>query len=587
MSTSLDSNCLLDMFLTYYRFIFTRLCRLAGSPRLPGWSPIGCQATQAGAPFSSPPTSQHTKSHRVAPKDTSAMRIAVWTFLASALASLAGTGQTEAAPAPPALFAPPSSSFLQPNIASHPNGIARRSTRSNIAVLDSALLARDPAEITLNLFEGTSLVALRTGGAMNAETGVRIWEGSIEGSDTGSVVITSTNGVVAGSVRTLEGTFNISPLGGLHGIYQLNVSAFPAEGHSKVPERPARQSARQNAGVTGSPRAAPGQVNVIDIMFLVTPAVVQFAAGSEAAALAGINTMIAEANKAYVDGNIPAMLRVVHVEFVNYIEFGDMLVDLNRLTSSDDGFMDNVHYLRDKYRADLVSMLTMDVDLCGMAWTMDSTLIGPDMAEYGFSVVDYSCGASVMSLAHEVGHNMGGLLVLGLFFRGPLYRSRLISKQLKHLQAPHITEPTPVRPEHIPSATAINRPTRNGEQSCLTTATQAALEYLTFLTLANSIKAFPWESLPESTQPTMRGLCLTQLQLWPLLETLLALLRQPPRAHWHQEAKRRLPDTCRNQALPTLSQYTSLAPFRQKFPPAKLAAHWPRSFLPAALSKPP
>jgi peptidyl-Asp metalloendopeptidase len=74
-----------------------------------------------------------------------------------------------------------------------------------------------------------------------------------------------------------------------------------------------------------------------------------------------------------------------------------MLDDLRRLTNVNDGFMDDVHALRDAYKADLVALLVDPGNWGGIAW-INST------AEYGFSVTAVDA-VYYDAFQHELGHN--------------------------------------------------------------------------------------------------------------------------------------------------------------------------------------
>jgi hypothetical protein len=49
--------------------------------------------------------------------------------------------------------------------------------------------------------------------------------------------------------------------------------------------------------------------------------------------------------------------RLVHTTKVTYTESGNFSTDLTRLAGNGDGYMDNVHVLRDQYGADLVGLV--------------------------------------------------------------------------------------------------------------------------------------------------------------------------------------------------------------------------------------
>ena len=115
------------------------------------------------------------------------------------------------------------------------------------------------------------------------------------------------------------------------------------------------------------------------------------------------------ANAAYLNSGIAQRLRLVHRQQVAYTERtnccgGGSAFDcaLDDLTDNGDGYIDNVHALRNKHGADLVALLINDSAFCGLAW-----LPSTPSADLGFSVTAHNCAVGNKSFAHEVGHNMG------------------------------------------------------------------------------------------------------------------------------------------------------------------------------------
>jgi peptidyl-Asp metalloendopeptidase len=99
-------------------------------------------------------------------------------------------------------------------------------------------------------------------------------------------------------------------------------------------------------------------------------------------------------------------VRLVHSAEVAYTETGNLSTDLGRLRSTTDGYIDNVHTLRNTYKADLVSLFVANGgSYCGMAYVMTS--VSTSFATNGFSVVDKDCATGYYSFGHEMGHNMG------------------------------------------------------------------------------------------------------------------------------------------------------------------------------------
>jgi hypothetical protein len=131
-----------------------------------------------------------------------------------------------------------------------------------------------------------------------------------------------------------------------------------------------------------------------------------YSAQSGAAAGSGAYTFaqqaIDSANNAYANSGITTRLRLAFTYVSTYQESGDFNTDLNRLTSSTDGYLDEVHSLRNTYNADMVSMFIENGQYCGLGW------IGPS-ASYSFTTVNRGCAVSNLSFAHELGHNFGAL----------------------------------------------------------------------------------------------------------------------------------------------------------------------------------
>lgn len=143
----------------------------------------------------------------------------------------------------------------------------------------------------------------------------------------------------------------------------------------------------------------------IDIMVVYT-AQARNAAGGTAGILSRIDAAMAQSNQSLSNSNAGTVLRLVHTAEVNYTETGDLVTELERLTSTTDSHMTVVHSLRDQYGADLVALLTgrTDTAYAGVAWLMKPA--GSWFAPYGFSVTrqDY---ATLHTFIHEIGHNLG------------------------------------------------------------------------------------------------------------------------------------------------------------------------------------
>ena len=238
------------------------------------------------------------------------------------------------------------------------------------------------------------------------------WIGKIEGLKFGNVIFVVKNDQITGSVNVHGDVYRIRPLNnGLHAIQQIDPSGFPQEESFSTqkpiliePEPATSQQRRKPRATNDSP--------IIDVMVVYTEAVANAVVDIEAE----INLAIDDANIIYANSGIRQRLRLVHTQQVEYIEEDKkeslsngtfVSADLYRLTTRYDNFMKGVHELRDKYKADLVSLWIEDRkrEYCGVGWIM--SLEQSEHSVYGFSVVQQYCAVSRYSFVHELGHNMG------------------------------------------------------------------------------------------------------------------------------------------------------------------------------------
>lgn len=136
---------------------------------------------------------------------------------------------------------------------------------------------------------------------------------------------------------------------------------------------------------------------LIDLMIVYTPAA-RAGAGGTNSIRANCQLFADSANTHFANSGIRARVRLVHTAELAYTESGNANLDLNRLAHSADGFLDEVHALRDQKGADQVTLLVNHLDFCGIALLH----YGPAQA---FSVVNWRCGSA--TFVHELGHVLG------------------------------------------------------------------------------------------------------------------------------------------------------------------------------------
>ena len=219
---------------------------------------------------------------------------------------------------------------------------------------------------------------------------------------------------VLGSVRLGAELYKVHPLGdGLTAVYHYDTSQlrehppnweeFMLENestHMQAPDAPPREDTKASG-------AAADTGDVIDILVAYTPAA--------RAAAGNIDTFIQFAidntHRVYANSKVGFRLRLVHKYQTNYIQHSDMETDLDRLTDIGDGYLDEVHGLRDRYGADLVALIVgrNTGGFCGFGWIPDpGKFPNYDWSMRGFSVTAHNCETITHhTFAHELGHNQG------------------------------------------------------------------------------------------------------------------------------------------------------------------------------------
>lgn len=263
-----------------------------------------------------------------------------------------------------------------------------------------AVAALDRESLALDLFPGLSLRAELTRREAGRDGSIT-WSGHVPGEPLSTVTFVRAGDALQGSIRLLGSAFSIEPVGrgGRHVIRQLDLAQLGAE----LDPLPSSQAA-----VDGEPATATaGLDTVIDVLAVYTAAAVDAAGGSDAAIQARLALGVAETNIAFTKSGVRQRIRLVGAEPVNYVESStDITIDLERITSPQDGFMDAVHARRDELGADLVQLVVGSVtNGCGVAWLMATATTS--FASNAFSVSAYPCISPNYTFGHELAHNMG------------------------------------------------------------------------------------------------------------------------------------------------------------------------------------
>ena len=262
---------------------------------------------------------------------------------------------------------------------------------------------KDEDRVGLNLFNDEYFVFEKDQIKQDGKNGYVV-HGKAMGKDNSDALFTVEDDVMVGNVRVDGKTYQIRYAGnGIQTIREVDEAKVPESTH---PMHVENEMSDGKAGSTGEMandvQMASDLGDVIDVMVVYTPAA-RTAAGGTSAIKAEIKLAIEETNQAYANSRVTQRLRLVYSGEVAYTVGANNSIDLNRLTNKTDGYMDNVHTLRDTYRADLVSLWTTTGG--GIAWLMST--VSTNFESHGFSVTNQQWATSNYVFAHELGHNMG------------------------------------------------------------------------------------------------------------------------------------------------------------------------------------
>jgi hypothetical protein len=290
----------------------------------------------------------------------------------------------------------------------------------------------DATKITVALSDQTILTITRK--RVDIKSDMCIWRGTVDGTGAPATLMWWPGGRMAGTVQHQGRIYSIRPMGGeAHAVVELGEDRMPQE-HAPMPSRlrandpnlrddplvhqgdasilrpvtggmhpPAVPQApggqkKQPASTSPKKGGQPGDV-VIDVIVAYTK---KAASNYADVRRELIELSIEEANESFRTSNLGHVkMRLVHAYETDYVEEGAHFDHVWRFADKGDGYMEEIHGLRDRYKADVAVLIVDDAKGCGLATRV---FADPDEA---FAVVHHECAATTYTVAHEIGHLIG------------------------------------------------------------------------------------------------------------------------------------------------------------------------------------
>lgn len=300
-------------------------------------------------------------------------------------------------PTTPDLFGPsPVDGDLPPAVPTDEAVTRSRFATVKFELLDSALReSQNPAtSINLNLFNDVTVEAVFDRTEI-LSTGGYAWIGTVRDIDYSQVIIVVNEGRATASIRVPGGNIQVVPEGGaMHSIRELNESLLGAEPDDT---EPAPQTV-EAASVSAASAISSDDGSIVDVMVIYGPDA-RAEVGGTAQMLDRIALGMTESNTTLDNSGASFRYRLVHTYETTYTSSGSSVTDLDRLYETADGFMDEIHGLRDQYGVDLVSLWLKDGG-CGRGYIWST-------ASSAFSIARLGCATGNLTFGHEFGHNFG------------------------------------------------------------------------------------------------------------------------------------------------------------------------------------
>jgi hypothetical protein len=210
-----------------------------------------------------------------------------------------------------------------------------------------------------------------------------VWTGHFPDLPLSSFVISRIDGQIFVNLSTQQGVYQVTFAGSEHVVNEIDQSAYPEE-IPPVEIGSTGDATAQFQPAPASPQADDG--SVIDLMVVYTASARQSAGGTTQIQNL-INNAVAGTNLAYQNSGITQRINLVYTSETTYQESGNMEFDLIYFKTPGDGYLDEVHALRNTYSADLVSLVVNTATYCGIGYVMANVSPGFEIRVFWISKI--------------------------------------------------------------------------------------------------------------------------------------------------------------------------------------------------------
>jgi len=281
------------------------------------------------------------------------------------------------------------------------NSIKKRASSDRVTLIKSEEINKIKSlnEIGVEIFD-KGVIKFKSKNIEKANENTTIWTGENNGNH---IILVFTGVDIIGSITIQNEKFKIEPLGGgIHVLIKFDETKLPPE-HPKNFENEFSDTLDSNGENKLELDSNINKLYKVNTTTTITMLVAytQSAANASGNISGLIQLAVAESNQSYSNSDVSINLNLVHTVLVDYIESGDFYTDRDRFMNPSDGYMDNIHSLRNQYSADVCVLIINNDDYCGLAAAIKA------VETTAFCVVHYDCATGYYSFAHEIGHLQG------------------------------------------------------------------------------------------------------------------------------------------------------------------------------------